>query len=344
MRIVYLGYESGTSLHRANALRRLGHQVEIVDTQALLGATGLALKFHRETGCLFLGKAHEERLIGKITGEKGDVLWVDHGRSTTPNVLRHARSLGMKSVVLNVDDPFGKRDRWNWLLLKKALPEYDLVAVVREPNVEEAKQLGARDVIKVWRSADEVGHRRQDLTPNEEARYATDVLFLGTYMRGRGAFLKRLTDLGVPLSIVGDRWDRAPEASQLAPFWKSPGVYSDVEYCSYIQSAKICIGLLSHENRDLHTTRTMEIPSIGSLFCAERTSEHLELYIDGEEAVFWESAEECAAQCLGLLSDDKRRKAISAAGHAKCLANKTMNEPVMEQILSRLIGSADAQV
>ena len=31
MKILYLGYETGTSGHRANALRRLGHDVEILN-------------------------------------------------------------------------------------------------------------------------------------------------------------------------------------------------------------------------------------------------------------------------------------------------------------------------
>ena len=88
---------------------------------------------------------------------------------------------------------------------------------------------------------------------------------------------------------------------------------------------------------DLHTTRTSEIPLIGSLLCAERTSEHLDLYEDGVEAVFWDDANECATRCKELLADPERRIAIAAAGHARCLANGLMNEPVMASVLERLM-------
>src|SRR5207237_4145894 len=115
-----------------------------------------------------------------------------------------------------------------------------------------------------------VAHRARDLTPDEIEKYSTDVLFLGTWMVGRGKFIKDLIDRGVPVSIVGDRWFKAPEWADIKSHWKGPGVYRDEDYGGYIQCAKICIGLLSFQNRDLHTTRTVEIPLIGSLLCAER--------------------------------------------------------------------------
>jgi len=243
----------------------------------------------------------------------------------------------MKTVVFNVDDPFGFRDRLTWLLYKKTVKEYDLTVVVREPNVDEAKRFGAKDVLKVWRSGDEVAHRRNELTEEEIHKYSTDVLFLGTWMVGRGKFIKNLIDRGVPVSIVGDRWNRAPEWNSIKSHWKGPGVYTDREYAGYIQCSKICLGFLSFQNRDLHTTRTAEIPLIGSLFCAERTTEHLELYDDGVEAVFWDDAEECARQCNELLVDPERISRIAAAGHAKCIANGTLNEPVMASVIDRLM-------
>lgn len=337
LRILYLGYGSGTSLHRANALKRLGHDVKLVETESFMPKGRLASRFHRETGCLFLGSSYAERINQEISNFEGEVLWVDHGRSIGPNSVQLARSKGLKTVVLNVDDPFGFRDRLSWLLFKKTVKEYDLTVVVREPNVADAKKFGARDVLKVWRSADEVAHKSVQLTPEQEAQFATEVLFLGTWMVGRGAFLKELVDRGVPLSIVGDRWQKAPEWPHLEKHWKCAGVYSDEEYAAYIQCAKICIGLLSFQNRDLHTTRTAEIPSIGSLFCAERTNEHLELYKDGEEAVFWDDAKECAERCKELLANPEKRIAIAKAGHDRCIANGTMNEPIMASILERLM-------
>jgi spore maturation protein CgeB len=91
--------------------------------------------------------------------------------------------------------------------------------------------------------------------------------------------------------------------------------------------------MLSIGNRDLHTHRSVEIPSLGSVLCAERTTEHLQLYSEGAEAVFWNDADECAKICAALLKDDERRKQIAELGHARCLANGHFTEPLLAKVI-----------
>lgn len=145
--------------------------------------------------------------------------------------------------------------------------------------------------------------------------------------------MAKLVRQGVPLSIWGGRWDKADEWLILRPHWRGPGLYDADDYAKAIQYAKINIGLLSKSNRDLHTSRSMEIPAIGGLLCAERTSEHQALYIEDKEAVFWNDADECAEKCLWLLENDNLRKNIASAGHKRCLKNGYYNELVLAQIL-----------
>jgi len=100
-----------------------------------------------------------------------------------------------------------------------------------------------------------------------------------------------------------------------------------------IQGAKLCLGLLSKENRDLHTQRSAEIPYAGGLFCAERTSEHRQLYTEGAEAVFWSDAEECIQACRRLLADEPLRERIRIAGMHRIRALGLGNESICRQIL-----------
>jgi hypothetical protein len=79
----------------------------------------------------------------------------------------------------------------------------------------------------------------------------------------------------------------------------------------------------------------LEIPALGALLCAERTDEHLAMYREGEEALFWDSAEECARICLEALRDEERRKRIAAAGLARSIANGYHNENAMNAIIER---------
>jgi hypothetical protein len=233
------------------------------------------------------------------------------------------------------DDPFGPRDKKRFSLYRNALVAYDLFAVVREPNIEEARHLGVKTVVRVLHSADEVEHTPLTLSCDDLEKWRSETAFIGTWMPERGPFLAHLLDLGVPLAIYGDRWSKAREWPLLRKAWRGPGIVGQ-HYVKAIQSAKICLGLLSKGNRDLHTTRSAEIPYIGSLFCAERTVDHRIMYREDKEAVFWSTPEECAVKCFELLTNEPKRQAIALAGRQRCIKGRYLNETVTKQILDAL--------
>jgi spore maturation protein CgeB len=177
------------------------------------------------------------------------------------------------------------------------------------------------------------------LREEERSGLASDVTFIGTWLPERGPFLAELIKRGTPLTIRGDRWEKAPEWPVLRSHWRGPGLDS-ADYTAAIQAAKICIGMLSKQNRDLHTQRSMEIPAIGTVLCAERTSEHLALYKEGQEAVFWRDAAECAEVCKALLADNSRRETIAQRGYERALRNGNFNEHLVSLILSTLLDRA----
>jgi hypothetical protein len=184
----------------------------------------------------------------------------------------------------------------------------------------------------VWQAADEIVHRKRDLTVAEKSIFSSDVVFVGTWMSERGSFMKRLKDRGVPLRIFGPRWEKAPEYASL-PAAITSGVQDDDSYAKAISGAKIALCLLNFGNEDVHTTRSLEIPSIGTVLCAPRTGDHEVLYRDGIEACFFKNADECADLCLSLLQDQERLKAMAAAGHARALKNGRFNQAMVREIL-----------
>ena len=336
MRIAYIGQHRGTSLHRGRALERLGHAVTIVDPWSWLPKARWVGPWMYRTGAFGSNIFMARRLADAVEQARPELVWVDQGEWLGPRLLRAIRQrCGPAVPIVNhtVDDPFGGRDARRFAGYLHAGPEYDLLAVVRAENVAEARVRGARKVQRVWFAADEVAHAPRELGAEQRQRFSSEVAFVGTWMAERGPFMVELVRRGIPLSICGDRWQKAPEWSQLAPYWRGPGLDGDEDYAAAILSAKVTLGLLSKGNRDLHTTRSLEIPALGGLFCAERTSEHLALYEEGREAVFWNDAAECAGQCMALLADESRRKAIAAAGHARALRNGHYNEQVMARIL-----------
>jgi spore maturation protein CgeB len=270
-----------------------------------------------------------------------DLVWVNQGEFIGPKLLQRIRTLAVPIVNYTNDDPFsgGRHNGWRFRLYLKAVPYYDLISVVRDFNIREARGFGARRVVRVFLSADEVAHRPRDVTPEDRRRYASDVAFIGTWMPERGPFIADLIRLGVPVSVWGDRWHKAREWATIEAHWRGPGVFDD-RYSTIILSAKVVLGLVSKDNRDLHTQRTMEIPALGVVLCAERTSEHLHLYDDGTEALFWNSPAECASACRRLLTNEDYRQSVARRGRERLQQNGNYNEQVLTSILNALTGGA----
>ena len=156
MNLLFLGAGSGTAKHRADALRRLGHTVHQVDPDELAPQGRLASRLHWETGGLLSEKPVTSQVLAGIEQLSFDLTWVDNGRNVGPLLVRELQRRHGPVVNYNVDDPYVRRDRFAWSLYKKAVPAYNLVVVVREENVAEAKALRAKKVLRVYRSADEV--------------------------------------------------------------------------------------------------------------------------------------------------------------------------------------------
>ena len=337
--LLFIGRNAGTSRHRARAFERLGYDVCVIDPFAFFSNSRLVEIWTWHTGSFLLENYVRRNVLASIPAKPFDLAYVDGGEVVGPSLVLELKSRFGTVINYNIDDPYGPRDGRRWRLYSRAVPFYDLIVVVRECNVAEAYAAGAQKVMRTYMSADEVAHSPRPMSEQESHEWATEVAFVGTWMPERGPFLARLVELGVPLSIYGQRWHKAREWSVLRPCWQGPGVYEDRDYAAVIQCAKVSLGLLSSGNRDLSTTRSFEVPLLGGVLCAERTSEHLQLYEENEEAVFWSSPEECAQKCAELLGDTQLRRHLGTAGRHRCLRNRTTNENVVRQILHRAISS-----
>lgn len=339
--ILYLGEDNSasTTAHRANALKRLGHTViSLNPARFISGFTGSNWlgPLHYRTGYHFLqGQMVKwtKQLLGTI--KKPDLVWVNSGELLGEDCLRVLKQYGCPVILYNNDDPTGNRDGRRFSSLLEALPYYDLCAVRREVNIREYHSRGARRVMFVWCSYDEKEHQPFPHLIEIPNTFRSEVAFIGTFIpyEKRDKFLVELINNGLPLSIWGDRWNKSPYYSRLKKHWHGKAIYGR-DYVAGIQGAKICLGFLSKQNRDLHTRRSFEIPYAGGLLCAERTAEHQYLYKEGEEAVFWSDAEECASLCNQLLLSERRRERIRLAGMQRVRSLQAGNEDICRAIVS----------
>jgi len=337
MKILYIGADAlgTTSQQRADALRRLGHHVDIVNPACVLPASRVLCKIHYRTGYRLLTRAALRVIQEHVGDQRFDISWVDGGYMLSPVCIQWLKSRSQFVINYCNDDPTGPRDASKWMTFRRAIPDYDLCVVVREFNRQEYLEHGARKVLRVMMGYDEVAHARLPYSADDRSKWSSEVAFAGTWMPERGPFMVELLRQGIPLTIYGDHWQKAREWDAIKPCWRGPAIYG-ADYIKAIQYARVAIGMLSKGNRDLHTQRSAEVPFIGTAFCAERTSEHSEMYREGEEAVFWSDAEECAAACCDLLQDEIKRERMANAARVKIQSLELGNETVCHRILQTM--------
>ena len=339
LKLLYLGESSGTSRHRFEALRRLGHEVRLVEPRTAFFHNAWLGAWAFKTGSFGLEALIHNYVRREIGDDRFDVVWIDNGEFVGNALAKRLKAHAPVVLCHNLDNPFVARDGWRWRLLRDALPVYDLFVTPRVSSAQSAARAGARRTLRAVQSADEVAH----LVTDSRKTASLDVVFVGSWMPERGPFLARLLERGVPLQIYGPNWHKAPEFANLSPV-TTCGHHGDEAYAEILSRAKIALCLLSEGNQDLHTTRSLEIPSVGAMLCAPRTTDHLQMYHDGVEACFFNNAEQCASLCLELLGDDERRDAIGRRGHKRALANGHFNERLCRDVLAAALISRNAQI
>jgi hypothetical protein len=268
-----------------------------------------------------------------------DIVWIDRGEYLSSKHLNFLRTkLNCRLLLFNVDDPFGPRDWLCFTSLRRAISAYDLCVFVRQETSLEALAAGAQRVLTVNRSYDECYHYRHHIS--QGAGLDKAVTFIGTNIpgEGRAIFLRSLIDLNLDLVLYGDGWKSCNEWQALMASCLGSSLtlsaYSDTINRSYIS-----LGLLSHHNRDLVTTRSFEIPASAGLLCAELTSEHQLFLENGVEALFWSTADDCVEQCRYLMGNPLLRDLIAANGHQAIQTMGVGNEDICRHILHHLLES-----
>jgi len=339
MSILYLGEDRGTSRHRIAALRRTGCTVEVIDPAAWFGGSRWVQRWIWHAGAIGMERLAARQVLASLTCDRYDLCIVNHGELVGPALLAALRPRVGGLLGFNLDNPFVDRDKARWRLHRKAMPWFDLYATPRFSTAEEGARRGYR-MHRFVQAADEVVHQPRAFCAQDQARFGSDIAFIGTWFPERGPLVCRLLDAGINVRIFGANWHKAPEYRRLAGAIAMPRMLGDDDYSRAIQYARIALGFVSAGNQDQHTSRSVEVPALGALLCAQRTAEHRQMYREDAEAVFWDDSAECAAKCLALIAAPDRVSTIAAAGAARQRASPNWNETLMTTLIDATLAGA----
>jgi len=331
--------QGNTCLQRLQAFKESGHSLSSINT-----APNWEMKRIRPP--LYY------RVINKVSGppdfaranrqimhlgrqDKFDILWVDKGLTISGKTLMAIKKIqpSCVSVSYNPDDIMNRRNQSKRYI--SSLCYYDFVITLRNCNIDDLRNLGAQNVLCMRFAYDPHTHRPMELSAEEKKRFGGPVGFIGSFEDQRAKSISFLAEQGIQVGVWGNGWEENCKLSHPNLRIKGPSIYGD-DYARAICSFDICLNYLRKANRDLNTTRTFEIPACGAFMLAERTSEHLELFVEGKEAEFFGDDEELLEKVKFYSAHESERKQIAQAGRERCLNSGYSYHQRLKEILSSI--------
>ncbi len=331
-KILFVGLkgEGQTSAQRIRALESLGHIVIAIDASAPKHGSVWSGIHYRAANFVFrngltvclpdLGHLNERIIQSSHSGIRWDLLWLDKPLVVKPETIRKFRCANPAARVISYspDDMFARHNQSAQFL---AILRYiDAFITTKSYNVEELKELGCAMVLFVDNGYDPATHRPFELTEQERKKFGGPVGFIGAYEIDRALFMNFLADNGVSVRIWGPRtWkgfmNAHPDPNLRIEYRELLGD----DYARAISAFDINLCFLRKINRDLQTTRSIEIPACSGFMLAERSSEHLQLFREGKEAAFFSTREELLHKVHFYLERPHERIQIARAGRERCI-------------------------
>lgn len=319
-------FYGSTAEQRLRALREVESVVAVVDTTRPLYASGFKGPYYRLLARIagrLSGELNNRIIVRKVIQEVKrslpQLIWIDRSLVLNPQHIRELRRIAphLKIIYFTPDDMLNPNNDTRRFI--ECLSSFDFTVTTKSFHVEELARLGSPRVHFVDNAYDSRDHRPPHFGEAASPR-PYDVAFVGGYEAERAASLIRIANTGVSVHIVS--WD-FPQSMRLPPnVCVDRRFLVGNKYAQCIWNAKINLGFLRKANRDLQTTRSIEIPACGGFMLAERTEEHRRLFREGLEAAYFDSEAELLVAIQTYLKNPQLRERIAEAGRARVLSGR----------------------
>lgn len=333
MKVLYIAdmttFPSGTCVHRYRALLRLGLEVEVVDSCLKKTLFNRVLRKLKGIGP---DRSLEKDILRRAGEVRYDLLWLDKVNNISAGTLKRIREMRPEMTILGYspDDMMNPRNQSRCLM--ESLEYYDCYLTTKSYNVGELEDAGCPKAYFIENAFEPDFHRPMEISAEEKAALGGSVGFIGTAERQRAMSMDRLAREFGEVKVWGKLWDQWKE--KLSAAFTVAGPYCDGEmYVKIVCSFDINLCFLRKENRDLQTTRSIEIPACGQFMLAERTHEHLCLFEEGKEAEFFESDEEMVEKARYYIQNSALRMKIAEAGRQRCIEGGYSNDERIRKAL-----------
>ena len=319
-RILYVGplRYGGTCLQRFQAFVDLGHivfpfDIDLYFSPAYRGVHSIEKKLNFGPSLLRMNRD----IVKQAKKYSIDICWFDKSTLVFPNTLNKLKKILKNSILIHYspDDMINPDNQTSNYL--KSISLFDVHITTKSYQVNELAAMGAQKTLFLDNAYCHHLHRPIKVNDDDREQYGAAVAFIGSFEEDRYESIRQVAEAGIEVRIWGEGWKR-----KALPFNENIKIENraiwGAEYVIAICSTDINLCFLRKANRDLQTTRSVEIPACGAFMIAERTNEHLRLFKEGDEAVYFSSNEELVRKILHYQARPEQRLCISRAALKRC--------------------------
>jgi len=271
----------------------------------------------------------EDQLIHQSQIQKSKTILVLGTSPISRKTLEKLKAKDIKIINVLTDDPWSPHHSSKWLF--QSLGSYDLIMNPRKSNLDQLKSISNNRVVYMpFGYNPKVHFIESTLTPEQEERYRSDVMFFGGADKDRFPYILELIRKGFSVKLYGGYWDRFPETRPL-----TLGIVKLSEIRKAVKASKVVLNLVRRSNRDGHVMRTFEAPAMGGCVLNELTEEHLEI-IGKDNSLFFQTPEEMAQQAKLLIQSKDLSSKFTQLNRDRILMGKNTYADRLKTILEYL--------
>lgn len=332
-----LSGDSNTCLHRHIVLKKFADHIDEVNTNINPCSLWYRIAYH-----LFIyglpvklpeNNNENEQIVNLVKKNKYDIIWIDKGNTINKETLEFIKQNNPKTKIISFSpDNMIVRINQSQNFLE-CVPLYDYHVTTKSHIINDLKKMGAKNVILAPKGFNPLFHKPMSLNKNDLDLFGGDVGFVGTWENERCNSLIYLANNGIKVKVFGGgRWKEY--VNKIKNLDVHPYGLYDTNYVKSLQAFKISLCFLRKINNDQITARSIEIPACGGFMLAERTKEHLQMFKENEEAVFFSTNEELLEKCKYYLSNENERNRIALNGRKRCINSDYSNDGLIKNILT----------
>jgi len=309
-----------------NAIRCLGHDLFIFDDgrHIIPGRIRDRFKLLHRFDMGYLNK----KLIHLASDTRPHIAIITGGDMIAADTINELKRFGTATVLWTIDAPS------NFQPIIDTAPFYDHIFCQGTEAIELLEKAGIRDAHWLPMACDPLHHHSVTVPDFEKAKYAHDIVFVGSYYPIRASLFEPIAHFD--LAIWGPGWDRLDRTSPLKGCIR--GLHTlPSEWLKIYSSAKIVLAphYQDPEKRFLvyqASPRIFEALACGAFLISDNQRDVFTLFKDGEHLARFDHAMDLVDKVGFYLEHPETRKTIAEKGKAEVIRRHTYIHRIREMI------------